>query len=1252
MARRSRFFDFLVAMMILALPLGAYAAEPIQIRAEEAFGPQRPAEVPVLDGLNVGKNPYGRPGFGPDGLPPAPGAADYMPVQGDSFAKRSDGQMYNFTITSGTWWLKTGDSPRLLMELRTDMGAYAKPGILADVGVSGEARIRVTAAGKTKWLDEFTSIDVVLSPGQASWTCQDQALGVKVSLSLHQFIDTWGFAWLANVSAPDAGTVTLEWVLDKAKHEADKEQYALFSSHRYTQIYCGLTDGLGKVKDGRISATLDLSANKAQQCRFVCVWGYSDYNRQTVEQAYQRLRFQPYADKEWLEQMKAKWFEHWVGRGLDPETKFRKVQQQPDEAIEQSRAFWRSQRQRMRVDTPDDRFDNVVNATSAFSRMLYEYPAFIHGFKYAKYGKINHGFYGFNAAGMHDEVANSLQFVAGAQDVKGRQRYIMPSFAISDWHEDMDFYFAEQVWWHWRWTGDDTFLATMWPSARRALQHGLDVSDTDGDDIMTGYYEMWNSDGFNVGGYSALTTAMGWSALRAGAQMAAHLDDHNVPQGTWGGAPMLWAKYYNDRMERTRKLYEEKLWHKGVGAWSSAGWNGINRPRPHTCEQNYAIWRGIGAPMQNYMAMRYIRENLHLSDLEEGMTFEFINDWWPIEWSHHYVASGDTCASFHSACAAGDVDGHWPAFKSVTETAYIKHDVKTAHFNSGSMAHQVGNLTMETEPLFLAAVVDGLFGVQPWFGENLLVIKPSPLSHWNEFSFEHQDVTYAFQRSADKISLRVTTPVARRVRAELPVRRTVAKVLLNGATTDYSLKPAVNTARLVAESPAGTVHEFTATLKGEQPKVEGDLLCILDQPNSFTIKGARVVKIHDPQDALTRHEANGNCATLVPARLGKPTVFLELQAGNAIWWEPLDLELAHPWKIVHVYRPGLHDDGNPTILSPVLDEKAKTLSLEIQNNMTKAIDDTAVVTVAGKVMRQNVQIPARTTRKITLSLDSLWDRLSPGSVPVTLKLADHTQETLPVNWKLNPGPALEKHLKPLELASLRNANIAKLFSPATQWRLDYTGAQHGVDWRHPMPLKDERGYVLLSSVMSMYAYGQLPEQWMGDNKIRFSPPPADALQATGLPFLTPQWNDQKANNIIALSCTQPYEQFPSQMVFTLDKPQPLTKLYLLTSNLTKPLKCYYPGAELVAHYTDGSTQVHQMIPPYTMPSAVSSTCPRAFPVKIGTVVGRGTTACDRNMYMSVTDVLLDPSKHLESLTLRCVATETMVGLIAATALTP
>jgi len=54
-------------------------------------------------------------------------------------------------------------------------------------------------------------------------------------------------------------------------------------------------------------------------------------------------------------------------------------------------------------------------------------------------------------AGFHEEVANSLKFISGTQCVKGRQRYIMPNFRISQWTEEMNPYFIDQVWYHYRW---------------------------------------------------------------------------------------------------------------------------------------------------------------------------------------------------------------------------------------------------------------------------------------------------------------------------------------------------------------------------------------------------------------------------------------------------------------------------------------------------------------------------------------------------------------------------------------------------------------------------------------------------------------------------------------------------------------------------------------------------------------------------------------------------------------------------------
>ena len=275
---------------------------------------------------------------------------------------------------------------------------------------------------------------------------------------------------------------------------ADKGDYAEFATAKYAQLFVGTAERNSQAENGVLRTDLAAGPDGPRRSRLLCVWGYSDYNKQGVADAYKRLEFRPF-DAAWLEGMKPKWFDHWIGGGLEPEKKFLDARARFDAVTQQADDFWTQQRRRLRIKTPDPRFDNVVNHVAAQSRVHFEYPGFMHGLGYAKYGKINHGYYGFEAAGMHDEVADSLHLVTGTQDVTGRQRYNMTTFAISDWHEDMDFYFVEQCWYHWRWTGDDRFLRAIWPAARRALEHGLVVSDPDGDGLMTGYYEMWNCDG-------------------------------------------------------------------------------------------------------------------------------------------------------------------------------------------------------------------------------------------------------------------------------------------------------------------------------------------------------------------------------------------------------------------------------------------------------------------------------------------------------------------------------------------------------------------------------------------------------------------------------------------------------------------------------------------------------------------------------------------------------------------------------------
>ena len=375
------------------------------------------------------------------------------------------------------------------------------------------------------------------------------------------------------------------------------------------------------------------------------------------------------------------------------------------------------------------------------------------------------------------------------------------------------------------------------------------------------------------------------------------------------------------------------------------------------------------------MALRYIRENLHHADPATGSVFEYINDWWPIQWSHHYVASGDSAVTFQSACAAGDVDGHWPAFDTIAESAYA---------NGGTLWHATGSNAMEMEPLFLQAVIDGLFGVKPWFGDNLLVLRPSPPSSWNDLEIKHVDAAYKFHRDAAGASMEVTTPVPRRVRVEIPVRCAVKEVTLDGAPVKYQLETAVNCARVVAEAPAAREHRFAVKYAnvgqvsnlpkqsngqvGNLPHVEGSTHAILDERATFSVRHAKVVAVHDPQHALRdvtiAPQGDGANVSFVAARAGKPTAFLELQSGKVAWLKPLDLTVSPPWSIRTRYLTEfIH--GGPAVVSPAVNENTRELTLELSNARPQPIAGTAKITVNGTTFTRDVTLaPSADTRLV------------------------------------------------------------------------------------------------------------------------------------------------------------------------------------------------------------------------------------------------------------------------------------------------
>ncbi|HBE40322.1 MAG TPA: hypothetical protein DDW27_03815 [Bacteroidales bacterium] len=1199
---------------------------------------QAPVDIPVMPALSQ-QNPYFDGGL----VARPAGVNDYQPSGNGSFVKKNGKSELTYVITTGAWRLLVGDKPVIGLDQRITGGAYARPGLMPGLGVKGKIRLQVSDGKTSKNLEDFSGITVILSAGTTKWLCEDQNMKLKVLLKVHPFKEDFGFALTAEVESQKQQQIHLDWRFEDASFVKDHGNYSQFAWDKYTQIFVGTKGGNSTVQKGVTRRVIDLKPGISEKDTFLCVWGYSDYDRAEIDSAYSRLRFRPFPSEEWTREMKGKWFHHWIGRGLEPGKKFRSIMQNPEPLISQSEDFWELMLDRVRIKTGDARFDNVVQSIGSRLISNFEYPGYLHGTNYMKYGKINCGYYGHDATGFHNEVATSLKFISGTQCVKGRQRYIMPNFRISQWAEEMNPYFIDQVWYHYRWTGDLEFLNDMWPSVRRAIEHYITTSDPENDGLFTGFYETWNGDAKNRGGKCAISTALGISVLRNGHQMASILNDVDWTfpgqQNPDPPADNDFRKRYKRLLEKAEAVYPT-LYNKLIGSYSSGEWDGELRNMPDNEESNYAIWRGIGSLFENYTSMRFIRDTYH-QKTENGI-IEFCNRNWPVCWSNHYDSFSDAMASVASAAMVNDINNFWPLLKSVSEGVYTKPQC-TVIAGGGSQ------LSLESDQMFMMAVLDNIFGIKPYFGENLLIIRPSLPEDWKNPEISLPDVSYKLSIRSEEIKLEVKTPVARIIQAEIPVKQSIRDVIVNGEKVDFDIKKEVNYCRIIVRTKASAENTINVVLDTGNTIIEGNPDCITNQTATFKIKNAQLIGIHNPQIRFGQVQIDSGNINIIPELTGKYTLFAELKNGNASWYHPLELTVKEPWSIVEQYQ-SWNADIPARLLSPVVNTEKQVLQFRIANNTYTNLAGEMTITIYGKPIKQKVKLPARQINRIEASLKEFATQLSPGKIPFKVTFNDRETEGFAVSWEAGNNGFYKEKIISLDLKKYNNINISQLYGNDSHltWRTDYTGAAVGVDWRDDLKI-DDLGYKIMVQPVSHINWGVLPEHHNVFSRWIMPSLPDDLNLPVSFPYLEKR---QQEKNILALINTENSKSLPGEAIIDIENPVPVEKIYLLTANLTKTCKSYYPAAEIEVVYDSGENQIVQLIPPYNMPSFVQGYCPEALHIPAGKLESTQTFGIyGNNTGLALTDLVTDPGRKMKQLKLRCVSTETVFGIVGISLLT-
>jgi hypothetical protein len=178
--------------------------------------------------------------------------------------------------------------------------------------------------------------------------------------------------------------------------------------------------------------------------------------------------------------------------------------------------------------------------------------------------------------------------------------------------------------------------------------------------------------------------------------------------------------------------------------------------------------------------------------------------------------------------------------------------------------------------------------------------------------------------------------------------------------------------------------------------------------------------------------------------------------------------------------------------------------------------------------------------------------------------------------------------------------------------------------------------------------------WWGNPALVMPPSPRLVKTSTGISFLTAgnSSQDHTPKDLLALSSWRPYP-LPGGVVIPVGFR--CGRLFLLMQNYVHPMKNYLVNGEIVLKYADGTQSVTALVPPFNLDCYFQRFSREGVTVPFGTLAPFGPSWTPIAEALAVAqanalEVACDPSRSLNSVTLRATCSEGILGLAGLTAL--
>jgi hypothetical protein len=525
------------------------------------------------------------------------------------------------------------------------------------------------------------------------------------------------------------------------------------------------------------------------------------------------------------------------------------------------------------------------------------------------------------------------------------------------------------------------------------------------------------------------------------------------------------------------------------------------------------------------------------------------------------------------------------------------------------------------------ALVEGLFGIVPDALGGELLVRPGFPADWDHARLQHADITLDFSRTAsgDTYVIEPRFSRAMALRLEIPAYRDrIASATVNGEPTRWRVvEEAIGGPRIAIDAPAAGSFTVEIAWEGGSPAAaRAAPVAALGREFGAELAPARIVQVADPQGALRGLSSVGHAFKAVAVgTTGFRTVFARVEQGQMRWWEPVSFEI----------RPGFE-------IVPNASQDAGGIRFRIRNNTGEPVATLAVVRAGGRTVSVPVAIASGgTSDEIALPAAGLL----PGANRVAADLgAEGSASCDIVNWRLPLPQGVQ--LEPVDLDAILNDRVTQIFNHQyLAPRSPYCSLS--------MP---KQGIGTWCRFNASAVIDDIGLRETAGNRGRVVLP-------GGLMFATP--GPGPARNI---AFTSQWENYPREESVPLRGSS--RHIYLLMAGSTNSMQSRFDNGEVIVGYRDGTTERLALENPtnwwpidedywlddfaFRRPGPI----PPRIDLQTGSVrmldpatfAGLGRHV--RGGAATVLDLPLDPSKELQSLTVRTLANEVVIGLMAAT----